>query len=152
VNSVDELDDLFGDAQRFVTSQEELKEKTRAWDEADKARNDELVAVKERVALLESGIDKNRYEDAKLILKGKGLDVTAENIAQELATHPEWKGMGQEQNPTPNHPFRKVAPTLPDAVPNPEPATKISVLGNNSTDNPEPELSERERAMKLFKV
>ena len=28
----------------------------------------------------------------------------------------------------------------------------IPTLGNNSADNPQPELSERERAMKLFKV
>ena len=136
VNSVEELDDLFGDAQRFVTTQEDLAEKTKAWEEADATRNAELTSVKERVALLESGIDKARYEDAKLILRGKGLEVTTENILQELGTHPEWKTQLSV-------PFKKAKA---------EPATQITTLGNNSADNPQPELTERERAMKMFKV
>ncbi len=153
VNTADELDNLMADAQRFATSQDEFTEKENAWKQADEARNQELLSVKERVALLESGIDRNRFEDARLILRGKGLEVTAENIEAELATHPEWK----KQEPTPVEqsglPFVKTgkpadAP-MSDAAP-----TKISIptLGNNSNDNPQPELSERERALKMFKV
>ena len=153
VNTADELDNLMADAQRFATSQDEFTEKENAWKQADEARNQELLSVKERVALLESGIDRNRFEDARLILRGKGLEVTAENIEAELATHPEWK----KQEPTPVEqsglPFVKTgepaAAPMSDAAP-----TKISIptLGNNSADNPQPELSERERAMKMFKV
>ena len=153
VNTADELDNLMADAQRFATSKDEFTEKENAWKQADEARNQELLSVKERVALLESGIDRNRFEDARLILRGKGLDVTAENIEAELATHPEWR----KQEPTPVEqaglPFVKTgepaAAPMSDAAP-----TKISIptLGNNSADNPQPELSERERAMKMFKV
>ena len=110
--------------------------------------------MKERVALLESGIDKDRFEDARLILRGKGLEVTAENIAAELATHPEWKK--QEMSPMMDAglPFKKNAAPNPAPQPDAGPATKISIptLGNNSADNPQPELSERERALRMFKV
>lgn len=155
VNTADELDDLVGDAQRFATSQEDFAAKEKAWNEQDSLRNQELQSVKERVALLESGIDNGRFEDARLILKGKGLEVTAENIATELATHPEWK----KQEPSPidmsGLPFAKNPNPVPASAPAQEaPATKISIptLGNNSSDNPQPELSERERALKMFKV
>ena len=155
VNTAEELDDLFGDAQRFATAQDDFASKEKAWNEQAAARDQELLAVKERVALLESGIDNGRFEDARLILKGKGLDVTAENIAAELATHPEWK----KQEPTPVEasglPFVKNPNPAPVPASQPEtPATKISIptLGNNSADNPQPELSERERALRMFKV
>lgn len=157
VNTPEELDELFTDAQRFATSRDDFAEKERAWNEAEKARNEELTSVKERVALLESGIDRNRFEDARLILRGKGLEVTAENIAAELATHPEWKK--EEVIPGPVEqaglPFRKNPNVAPNPAPeNAGPATQIAIptLGNNSADNPQPELSERERAFKMFKV
>ena len=153
VNTADELDGLMADAQRFATSKDDFAEKERIWNEQNAARDQELVSVKERVALLESGIDQNRFEDARLILRGKGLEVTAENIAAELATHPEWK----KQEPTPVEqsglPFTKSANPAPQPE-QPGPATKISIptLGNNSADNPQPELTERERALRMFKV
>ena len=154
VNTAEELDDLFGDAQRFATAREDFAEKEKAWNEQAAARDQELISVKERVALLESGIDSSRFEDARLILRGKGLDVTSENIAAELATHPEWK----KQEPTPVEasglPFVKNPAPAPQPAPNPEQPTQIAIptLGNNSADNPQPELSERERALKMFKV
>ena len=153
VSSAEELDELFSDAQRFSTLQERYDADKKAWADADTSRNEELTNVKERVALLESGIDKDRYEDAKLILKGKGLEVTAENIAQELATHPEWKKMEQAlEMQNPNLPFRKVNPMMQQPkAPRPEtPATQISVLGNNGSDMQPEEISERQRAMDMF--
>ena len=155
VNTAEELDDLIGDAQRFATSQDDFAEREAAWKQADEQRNAELTSVKERVALLESGIDNSRFEDARLILRGKGLEVTAENIAAELATHPEWKK--QDVAPTPVEqaglPFRKTG-NVPAPQTEAGPATQISIptLGNNSADNPQPELSERERALRMFKV
>ena len=151
VNTADELDDLIGDAQRFATSQDDFAAKEKAWNEQDALRNQELQTVKERVALLESGIDNGRFEDARLILKGKGLEVTAENIAAELATHPEWK----KQDPTPVEqsglPFMKTQAPVDKPTEAPS-QISIPTLGNNSADNPQPELSERERALKMFKV
>ena len=48
--------------------------------------------MKEENALLKSEVVPEKWEDAKLIIKGKGLDLTPETIASELATHPEWRG------------------------------------------------------------
>ena len=163
VNSEEELDDLFGDAQRYTTVQDMYDSEKKTWEETNAARDAELMSVKERVALLESGIDKNRYEDAKLILKGKGLEVTVENIQQELATHPEWKTEAPAAEANPSLPFRKTTGTQPGmpgqaavppqgSTPSNEPATTVDVLGNTSSDNPQPELSEREKALRMFKV
>ena len=138
VNSEEELDDLFGNAQRFDTLQEKYDTETRAFKDAATERDTKIAELEESVALLSSGIDSARYEDAKFILKGKGLPVTVENIQSELETHPEWKKeevVAPRSNPLP---FSK------------KPETKITVLGNNSSDNPQPELSEHERAMKMF--
>lgn len=150
VNSADELDELMGDAQRYGIAKDEFAEKERTYQEAATARDQELLSVKERVALLESGIDHNRFEDARLILRGKGLEVTAENIATELATHPEWKAQPAAVEEA-GLPFRK-NPNPTPAPAQPGPATKIAIptLGNNGNDTPSPELSEREKAMKLF--
>ena len=89
---------------------------------------------------MQSGIDSDRYEDAKLILKGKGLEVSLENIENELATHPEWKKVEAQVEPAP---FIKKE--------NPEPVSKISVLGNSKDVKPvSPELDEKAQARKLF--
>jgi len=144
---VEDLDDLFSNAQRFDIAQDEFAEKSKAWEQQDLERNNELASVKERIALLESGIDKARFEDAKFILKGKGLEITPENIASELETHPEWKVQEQAVPASSEFPFKK----------QPSSATKIiipdvPVLGNEGEGNRNPELSERERALKMFKV
>lgn len=152
VNSADELDDLFGNAQRFDTLQDTYNGDKKAWSEADAARNQEIAELRESVALLSSGIDKNRYEDAKFILKGKGLEVTPENIEAELATHPEWKANLEVGNDLEQElPFRKKMGGGEDLQPQ-GPATNISVLGNTSTEEPTPELTDYEKAMKMFKV
>lgn len=152
VNTVEELDEQFGNAQRYDLAKDEFAEKERAWNEQSSARDQELLSVKERVALLESGIDKNRFEDARLILKGKGLEVTAENIAAELATHPEWNTQPTAVEDA-GIPFKKIPNPAPEQGQQ-GPATKIAIptLGNNSNDTPSPQLTEREKAMKLFKV
>lgn len=134
-----ELDNLIGNAQRYDTLQEQYDNDKRNWSDADKARNAELCEVKEKVALMESGISKDRYEDARLILKGKGLEVTPENIANELATHPEWANQ-----PAPQHEEFRPKPQ--------EPESQISVLGNESAPVDD-HLSEEDWAMKhLFKL
>ena len=149
VNSAEELDELFGDAQRLSTLQEMYDADKKAWAEKDTQTTSELATVKERIALLESGIDKNRYEDAKLILKGKGLEVTAENIAAELATHPEWKA--EQEKTVGQLPFKKSQEQAAEANPNPGQApTQISVLGNNSADSGLEAETDYDKAMKMF--
>jgi hypothetical protein len=138
------LDELVGNAQRYDSLNEQYESDRKSWSEQSAARDKELADIKEQVALMQSGIDSTRYEDAKLILKGKGLDVSLENINAEMATHPEWSKKPAEEE----KPFEKVAePSI--STPN-EPVTKLSVLGN------EPEgsgvESEEEQAMKMFRI
>lgn len=130
VKSEDELDDLVAHAQCFDTYKDESELEKASW---EKERNDNasrLSQMSEEIALMKSGIDSDRFDDAKFILKGKGLDITLENIENELATHPEWKKV---EEPTP-----KLA------------TTRITALGNEPKQAPAP--SEEELAEKLFKM
>lgn len=150
VNDEAGMDELVGNAQRYETVRGEYDEARKGWETAEAARSAELAGVKEHVALLESGIDRDRFDDAKAIIKAKGLEITVENIQNELATHPEWKGSGGAgANPNPN--FRPDPNGKPqNAIPTPE--STIKVLGNEG--NPESGgMSEEEYALKkLFKI
>ena len=86
----DELNDLVGRGQAYSVL-----------DEKYKAADSELKELRIENALLKSGIVPNRYEDAKLIITGKGLEVNEQTIAQELTTHPEWAGEVQQPQPQP---------------------------------------------------
>ena len=86
VNTEDELNEIFGRGQAYDVLNGDFNN-----------INNELAFYKAENALLKSGISRDRWEDAKLILKGKGMDVTEENISLELATHPEWMGVAQTQ-------------------------------------------------------
>lgn len=142
VSSEEELDDLFSNAQKYDTLKEQYDEEAKAWKEGQEDREKKYRELSEEVALLRSGIDEDRFEDAVLILRGKGLDVTLENIEKELATHQEWKK--QSEAIPENAKFQKKQP---------QNNTRLAVLGNNSADTPVPELSERDIALKkLFKV
>lgn len=118
------LDNLFAKSQAYDT----LKDET---DSVIGQMKSELEEVKSKVAMYESNIAPERYEDVKLILKGKGKDITAENILSEIETHPEWKK----------------ADPIPETADNPDvagdgnfvkveskPESSIEVLGN---DRPE---------------
>lgn len=144
------LDDLVGNAQRYDTLKENTDAERQAWDEERnnfQATNDnyskELGDLKEHIALLESGIDKERYDDAKFILKGKGLEITAETIASELATHPEWKKSEEEKKPY-----------IPPENLKPEPKITVpSQLGNEQGQVTKPQTNEEDVAMeKYFKL
>lgn len=142
------LDDLVGNAQRYDTLKENSDADRAAWEEERKGfqshedeYHKELCDLKEKIALMESGIDKDRYEDAKFILKGKGLEITAETIANELATHPEWKSSEEKKTYTPEEPVVKPEIKVPE-VPN--------VLGNESSGMKAPEKSEEEVAMEKY--
>lgn len=148
VNDEAGMDELVGNAQRYETVRGEYDEARKGWETAEAARDAELMEVKEHVALLESGIDRERFDDAKAIIKAKGLEITVENIQNELATHPEWKGTKAEE-PNPN--FRPDPNGQPQNA-NPTPESTIKVLGNEGS----PEsggMSEEEYALKkLFKI
>lgn len=137
------LDELIGNAQRYDTLKENTDAERNSWEEERRSRGSELCELKERLALLESGIDKDRYEDAKFILKGKGLEITPEAIANELATHPEWKKGEEKKTYTPEEPAKPEI-KVPE-VPN--------ILGNEGSGMKAPEKSEEDVAMeKYFKI
>ena len=107
----------------------------------------ELADLKVRLALMDSGIAPERFEDAKLILSGKGLEITPENIAIEIETHPEWKkAFVSEPESEVSEVFKKV-----EEKPAPAPVSKISVLGNETAPNQVETPSERESTMKMFR-
>lgn len=145
VNSEAELDDLVGNAQRYDSLNERYENDKKVWQENDNASKKQLMELSEQVALMQSGIDNARYEDAKLILRGKGLDVNLDNINQELATHPEWRKTNQEEKP-----FVKTGEPMMNDTQTSGPETKISVLGNESNVSAAKEPSEEEIAMNRY--
>lgn len=148
VNDEIGMDELVGNAQMYETVKGEYDEAKKGWEETNASRDAELAKVKEHVALLESGIDKSRFDDAKAIIKAKGLEVTAENIQNELATHPEWNGSVNKEDINPN--FRPDPNLKPQTTTSPE--STIKVLGNEGNSDTGG-MSEEEYAMKkLFKL
>lgn len=80
VESEEEMNDIFGRGQSWSILSENAE-----------AQGKMLQEVQAENALLKSGIREDRWEDARAILKGKGLEITRENIENEIGTHPEWK-------------------------------------------------------------
>lgn len=143
-----ELDELVGNAQALDSFKEKYDTERAGWKQTSADRDKELMEVKEQVALLQSGIDSDRFEDAKFILRGKGLEVNLDNIKNELATHPEW----QKKVTSGNENFAKTGEGTLDTKPT-EPSSKISVLGNENIESPNPANAEEDYALKkMFKV
>lgn len=90
VSSDEELDAIFGKGQAYDVINDEKAQKE-ALLENTMAEN----------ALLKSRISLGRWDDAKAILKNKGLAITEENLLSELETHPEWRGEEQKSTQTP---------------------------------------------------
>lgn len=118
VNDDDELDTIFGKGQQYDTLSEE-----------NETFGKQLKDKDAFIALLQSHIPQSRFDDVKAILGSKGLDITAENIQSELATHPEW---------------------MPASTPIQTSQKTISSLGPVVPDNSDPELTERDLAKKYF--
>lgn len=147
-----ELDELVGNAQALDSFKEKYDTERAGWKQTSADRDKELQDVKEQVALLQSGIDSDRFEDAKFILRGKGLEVSLDNIKNELATHPEWQkkdSPAEQGNPN----FAKTGEGTMNMTKPTEPSSKISVLGNENTGNANPENAEEDYALsRMFKV
>ena len=86
VNNDVELNEIFGKGQTYDDLDMEYQNQGNAY-----------RSVMAENALLKSHIDPARWEDVKLILGGKGLEVNAENIEGMIATHPEWRGAVNEE-------------------------------------------------------
>ena len=137
VKNEEELDSLVANAQRYDTQKEMYDSDKASWEQERDENSKKLTEMSETIALMQSDIDPERYEDAKLILRGKGMEITLENIQEQLATHPEWAKEKEEE---------KV-----EEKPEPQkPAMRIKALGNEPKQAPE--MSEEEQAQKLFKM
>lgn len=79
VESDDELNDVFGKGQAYESLNDDYT-----------AQCGRLKELSTENALLKSKADPDRWEDIKLILSGKGLEVSEDNIIAESETHPEW--------------------------------------------------------------
>lgn len=76
-----ELDDVFGKGQAYYDLDDEYQ-----------AQGASMKALMAENALLKSKVDESRWDDIKLILGGKGIDITPENIEAMIPSHPEWRG------------------------------------------------------------
>lgn len=138
VNSDQEMNDIFGRGQGYELLNEDYQGLT--------GRYNDLAAEN---ALLKSGILPARYDDVKAILGMKGMQVTAENIATELATHPEWKkGVAMDSKEiTPDMAEQMAEQSKPGKM---EPA-QTSFIKKLGSSVPEPQIDvEENKAMAMF--
>lgn len=120
VDTEDNLNTMFGNGQRYELLDENYRGLETKYGDAMTEN-----------ALLKSQIVPGRWDDVKAILNSKGLEITPENIAYEMQTHPEWKGQ-DEITPSP-------------AI------NKIDKLGDNTLEKPTQE-SDFDLAMRLMGV
>ena len=159
VDTEDEMNEVFGRGQAYDYLNDEYETQSKTYQD-----------VASENALLKSRISEDRWDDVKLILNGKGLEVNAENIEMFLPTHPEWRGAGGEEllQFQPQQPQSQslegetesvkegvesmVQPKQPQQpqyqYKQKQPAT-LRKLGHESQSEPESE-SEDEKAKKLF--
>lgn len=147
------MDGLAERAQRFDLLKDDYEGYKQ---EAEKIASDKdlvIKGIKEDLALLQSGIDKERYDDAKYILRGKGLDIDLDNIMAEIETHPEW--VHKEQN-IENPEIASMVEKMPEQEIPAQDVSKLNIpvaLGNGPADgsngNPE-QVSERDQARRWF--
>lgn len=79
LESMDGIDQLLEHANGYTEAQELM---TRY-----QLENEDL---RQQIAFRDNGVDPNRYDDVKAYFKGKGLDLTADELKAQLETHPEW--------------------------------------------------------------
>ena len=104
VSSDEEMNDVFGRGQTYAALDDEYNK-----------QKESMVQLMTENALLKSNIDAARWDDVKYILKGKGYEVTPENIEAEIASHPEWRTV----TPTPT--AVAAAPAADQNQPQPQP-------------------------------
>jgi len=140
VDSEDEMNDVFGRGQAYDYLNDEYE-----------TQSTSMKDVSAENALLKSRISEDRWDDVKLILNGKGLDVNVENIEMFLPSHPEWRDASATS---------EVASELPMSEPTsvkqgvekmvePKQPAVLRKLGHESKTEPDTE-SEDEKVKKLF--
>ena len=140
VSSDEEMNDVFGRGQTYAALDDEYNK-----------QKESMIQLMTENALLKSNIDAARWDDVKYILKGKGYEVTPENIEAEIASHPEWRTV------TPS-PTAVAAAPVDQNQPQPQPQqqqqaqqppTVLRRLGSEATVKDDSD-TEEERVRNLF--
>lgn len=138
VESDEELDSIFTDGSRFG--------ELRARNADSESRYKDAMA---ELALVKSGILPSRQSDVRAILSANGMDITEENIASMVATHPEWVKEAIEQT-------IEQGGAQPAVIPQPKPLQDDGSKSLGLEPKPkqkEGEEEEKERVMKnLFRL
>lgn len=138
VNDDKELDVIFGKGQTYDDLNDDYS-----------IREKSLREVSAENALLKSHIEEERWDDVKLILQGKGLDVNTQNIEALLPSHPEWRKevkIAQSETVSPKDVERIIDETA--GKEEKAPPTILRKLGNGVTEKAEE--SEEAQFKKLF--
>ena len=140
VSSDEEMNDVFGRGQTYAALDDEYNK-----------QKESMVQLMTENALLKSNIDAARWDDVKYILKGKGYEVTPENIEAEIASHPEWRTASVATASTnveggPNQPQPQPQPQQQQAQ---QPPTVLRRLGSEATVKDDVD-TEEDRVRNLF--
>ena len=143
VSSDEEMNDVFGRGQTYAALDDEYNK-----------QKESMVQLMTENALLKSNIDAARWDDVKYILKGKGYEVTPENIEAEIASHPEWRTASVATASTNVEGGGAVGgPNQPQPQPQPQPQqppTVLRRLGSEATVKDDSADTEEDRVRNLF--
>lgn len=135
VGNESELDDVFGRGQAYDSLNDDFVSTNQKYNE-----------VMAENALLKSHVDMNRWEDIKLILGGKGLEITEENIEALLPSHPEWRGVVENEKP-----FEKGIDDASTITQNQQKPSVLQKLGEDVSPKEEEE-TEEEKVRKWYGI
>ena len=139
VSSDEEMNDVFGRGQTYAALDDEYNK-----------QKESMIQLMTENALLKSNIDAARWDDVKYILKGKGYEVTPENIEAEIASHPEWRTASVATAST----NVEGVPNQPQPQPQPQqaqqPPTVLRRLGSEATVKDDSAETEEDRVRNLF--
>lgn len=136
VSNDEEMNDVFGRGQTYAALDDEYNK-----------QKESMVQLMTENALLKSNIDAARWDDVKYILKGKGYEVTPENIEAEIASHPEWRTVTP---PTAVAGGGSVIADPNQAQPQQQPPTVLRRLGSEATVKDDSADTEEDRVRNLF--
>ena len=146
VSSDEEMNDVFGRGQTYAALDDEYNK-----------QKESMIQLMTENALLKSNIDAARWDDVKYILKGKGYEVTPENIEAEIASHPEWRTASVATASTNVEGGGTVGvPNQPQPQPQPQqqqtqqPPTVLRRLGSEATVKDDSAETEEDRVRNLF--
>ena len=136
VSNDEEMNNVFGRGQTYAALDDEYNK-----------QKESMVQLMTENALLKSNIDAARWDDVKYILKGKGYEVTPENIEAEIASHPEWRTASVA---TASTNVEGGGPNQPQQQQTQQPPTVLRRLGSEATVKDDGADAEEDRVRNLF--